>query len=72
MKKNYFILTILIIVTCVFTLLLANLYKKENNQVSYLYEKLNKITSTEFDEYMIEHPDTIVYISSKYNLQNEK
>jgi len=72
MKKNYIILTVLIVVTCILTLLLANLYKYEKVETSYIYENLNKITSEEFDEYIVEHPDTIIYISDKYNLENQK
>ena len=33
---------------------------------------MNKITSTEFEEYLIEHPDTIIYISDKNDLNNNK
>ena len=72
MKKNYIYLTILLIVTVIITLFLSNLYKRETTEISYSYEMLNKITANEFEEYMIEHPDTIIYIADKTNLDNNK
>lgn len=72
MKKNYIYLLILLVATVVVTLLLSNLYKKEVNGISYSYNKLNKIIATEFEEYIIEHPDTIIYIADKTNLDNNK
>lgn len=72
MKKNYIYLLILLVATVGITFMLSNLYKREETKTSYLYEKLNKITSTEFDEYMIEHPDTIIYVADQNNLENNK
>jgi len=72
MKKNYIYLLILLVATVFVTLLLSNLYKKEVNGISYSYDKLNKIIATEFEEYIIEHPDTIIYIADKTNLDNNK
>ena len=73
MKKNYIYFGILIICTVALTLFLSYIYKSEvEESVSYSYEHLNKITSNEFDEYMIEHPDTIIYIADKTNLNNNK
>ena len=57
MKKNYIYLTILLIATVIITLFLAS---------------LNKITANEFEEYMIEHSDTIIYIADKTDLNNNK
>ena len=72
MKKNYIYLIILILCTIFLTLFLSNLYKKETVQVSYAYENLNKITSTEFEEYLLENPDSIIYIGDKANISNNK
>ena len=72
MKKNYIYLTILIFCTVVLTFFLSFLYKRDEIKTSYSYEKLNKITATEFKEYMIEHPDTIIYIADKNNLNYNK
>ena len=72
MKKNYIYLVILILVTIVITFLLSFLYKKEDVKMSYSYEKLNRITSEEFEEYMLEQSDVIIYISDKTNLNYNK
>ena len=72
MKKNYIYLIILIVCTIFLTLFLSSLYKKETIQVSYAYENLNKITSKEFEEYLLENPDAIIYIGDKTNIKNNK
>ena len=73
MKKNYIYLIALIVVTVVLTLFLSALYKGEVVvKTSYSYEKMNRITAEEYDEYMIEHQDTIIYIADKLNLENNK
>jgi len=72
MKRNYVYLLILILVTVVITLFLSNIYKKEVIITSHSYEKLNKITALEFEEYIIENPDTIIYLGDKTNLDNNK
>ena len=72
MKKNYIYLTILLIATVIVTILLANLYTKETTKTSYSYNNLNKITSNEFEEYMMEHTDAIIYIADKESLSNNK
>ena len=72
MKKNYIYLLILLVATVGLTFLLSSIYNKEVNTVSYSYEKLNKITSDEFEEYMMENTETIVYISDKNDLSNNK
>ena len=72
MKKNYIYLAVLLVVTVGLTFLLSSIYNKEVNSVSYSYEKLNKITSDEFEEYMMENTETIVYVSDKNDLNNNK
>ena len=72
MKKKYIYLLVLLVATVGLTFLLSSIYNKEVNSVSYSYEKLNKITSDEFEEYMIENTETIVYIAEKSNLSNNK
>lgn len=72
MKKNYIYLAILLTATVCLTFLLSSIYNKEVNTVSHSYEKLNKITSAEFEEYMMENTETIVYVSDKNDLRNNK
>lgn len=71
-KKNYIILVILLISTVFLTLFLANIYSSKDRLVSSFYENTNKIKIEEFDGYIIENPDAIIYISDKYDLTNEK
>ena len=72
MKKNYIYLLILLVATVGLTFLLSSIYNKEVNSVSYSYEKLNKITSDEFEEYMMENTEMIVYISNKSDSNNNR
>jgi len=72
MKKEYIYLLILLIVTIGLTLLLSFLYKQDEVKTSYSYQKLNRITSDEFEGYMLEQSDVIIYISDKTNLSYNK
>lgn len=67
-KKNYCLLVVLLAVTVVLTLSLSSIYLNKEKLVSNFYEYSNKITVEEFDEYMVENSDTIIYISDKYDL----
>lgn len=70
-KKNYYILLGLILGTIFLTLSLSYIYINKDKTISNFYMYSNKITSEEFDEYIIENPNLIVYISDKYNLSYE-
>ena len=70
-KKNYYILIVLITVTLLLTLMLSNLYLNKEKLVSSFYEYSNKITPKEFDQFVTENSDVIIYISDKYDLTNE-
>ena len=71
-NKNYYILILLLAVTAVLTLSLSNVYLNREKLVSSFYEYSNKITPEEFDAYMIENTDVIIYISDKYDLSHQK
>ena len=70
-KKNYYILVVLLAVTVLLTLWLSNLYLNKEKLVSSFYEYSNKITPKEFDQFVTENSDVIIYISDKYDLTNE-
>ena len=72
MKKNYISLFMLILVTIIITLSLSVLYKQKFSITTYSFDKLNKITSQEFNEYIIENPNTILYIGDKTNDKTNK
>lgn len=69
--KNYLFLLLLLVGTVFITLIAANIYSSKNKLTSQFYESSKKITANEFSEYVIENPDTIIYISDKYDLTNE-
>ena len=70
-KKNYYILVVLLVVTAALTLLLSNIYMNREKLASNFYEYSNKITPEDFDEFMTENSDAIIYISDKYDLTLE-
>ena len=72
MKKNYIYLFVLVLATVLVTLGLSRIYKTEVTKTSFAYEKMSKIISAEYDEYIVENPDTIIYIADKNNLSNNK
>ena len=51
--------------------MLSNLYLNKEKLVSSFYEYSNKITPKEFDQFVTENSDVIIYISDKYDLTNE-
>jgi len=67
MKKNYLKLFVLILITIIITLGLSAMYKQKFLTLSYSFDRLNKITANEFNEYIIENPSTILYIGDKTN-----
>lgn len=70
-NKNYIILIVLLAVTVFVTLLLSNIYISKNKLTSSFYEYSNKIAVDDFEQYTIENPDAIIYISDKYDLTYE-
>jgi len=67
-KKNYYILVVLLAVTASLTLWLSNIYINKEKLTSDFYQYSNKITPDEFDEYIIENSEAIIYISDKFDL----
>jgi len=71
-KRNYIYFILLIIGTIILTFTFSIIYKHEVDKTCYLYENLNKITTLELDEYIMENPDSIIYIGDKNDLSNNK
>ncbi len=67
-SKNYIILIILLVVTILLTLGLSNMHNLQNKTISEFYKYSNKIKPDDFDIYTLENPDSIIYISDKYDL----
>ncbi len=70
--KNYIILLVLLIVTIILTLGIFEIYKKKTKKVSNLYDFLNKITINEISSFTMENPESLIYISNKYNVKYNK
>lgn len=68
--KNYFILILIVIITCIFTLFLANFYKEGNKTTTVMHGYISEITEKELTDYIIEKPVIFMYISDKFNLIN--
>ena len=66
-KSNYIKLVLLIAVTIAITLLFVYFYNEIKNK-NLMTNYLDQITVEDIDQYILEHPDTILYI--KYKDQN--
>lgn len=67
-KKNYIYVVVLLVMTVLIVFSLSNIYVSKNKFVSEFYEYSNVITSDEFNDFIFENPDSIIYISDKYDL----
>jgi hypothetical protein len=69
--KNYVYLVIIIAFTVFITISVANLYKNSKRVESEFYKYSNTISNKEFDVYVTEYPDSIIYIYDKYSYKYE-
>ena len=65
--KNYIYLILIVAFTVFITVVVANLYKESKRVESDFYQFANTITNKEFDVYVTEYPDSIIYIYDKYS-----
>lgn len=65
--KNYLILVLLLVVSSVLVLYFINWYKEFQRHTSMLPEYISEIKYVELDNYMIENPDFVIFLSSKEN-----
>lgn len=70
--KNYIIMSIILITIVITTIFLANIYNNRFKKTSIMYNYLSEIKKKDMDTYIIEKPNTIVYVSDKYDISNEK
>lgn len=69
--KNYFILLIMLFGVVVVTFAGKNYYNNNLKKVSSLYKYANHINRDELKEYLVESSSLIIYVTDKYNLNNE-
>ena len=65
--KNYVFLLLIIVFTVFITLFVSTLYKDSKRIETNFYTYSNKITNKDFELYITENPNTIIYIYDKYN-----
>ena len=70
--KNYFIYAILIFVTIFVTLFLSKNYINDTKEKSVLFNNISEIRIDDFEQFITENPDAIVYISNINNTDNIK
>lgn len=67
--KNYIYLTLIVIAAVFITILVASIYKDSKRIESDFYIYSNTISNKEFDVYVTEYPDSIIYIYDKYSYE---
>ena len=65
--KNYALLLLIIFVTVCAVFIVSNIYKESKRVESDFYVFANTITTKEFDVYVTEFPNSIIYIYDKYS-----
>lgn len=71
--KNYIILVVVFILVFLLTIALANLYNNQGKKIeTNFFEFYNKIDMRDFNQYIIENPDAIIYISDRYDKSTSK
>ena len=63
--KNYAFLTLIIVFTVLITMYLSYMYENTTKYTSNIYKYLDVITFKDFDEYVTENPDTMIYLADK-------
>lgn len=71
-KKNYIIMFFIILLVVIITIFLSSTYKNRVRKVSTMYNFLSEIKFKDLDIYLLENPNTIIYISNKYDLKNKE
>lgn len=70
-KRNYIFFCIIVLLVILTTIFAALIYKRnEVKEFSYIYDKISELNSKDLFNYLLETPDCIIYMSDKYNLNN--
>lgn len=65
--KNYLYLVVILIVTFLAVINVLDMYKLRTRKETDIYKNSNTITWKEFEAYISENQDAIIYIYDKYN-----
>lgn len=72
-KKNYIIVILLFTFTVAITLIFSSIYtNKEEESVSNFYESTKKINYQDVENYLLDNPESIIYITDKNNKKYTK
>lgn len=71
-KKNYIIMIVIVLTTVITTIILANVYNRNIKNTSIMYNCLSEIKKKDFDTYIIEKPNIILYVADKYDISKNK
>lgn len=70
-RKNYIIMILIVLSVVIITIALGNAYNNREKKMSDFYMFLPEIKVNDLDTYLLENPNVVIYISDKYNLENE-
>ena len=65
--RNYFCLLVILVVSVLVVINVATMYKLSKRVETEFYKYSNNISGKEFENYITEYPDAIVYIYDKYS-----
>lgn len=72
-KKNYIIVILLFTFTVAVTLIFSSIYtNKKEESVSNFYESTKKINYQDVENYLLDNPESIIYITDKNNKKYTK
>lgn len=72
-KKNYIIVILLFTFTVAITLIFSSIYtNKKEESVSNFYESTKKINYQDVENYLLDNPESIIYITDKNNKKYTK
>lgn len=70
--RNYFCLLVIVVVTVFVVINVATMYKLSKRVETEFYTYSNNISGKEFENYITEYPDSIIYIYDKYSKEYEE
>lgn len=71
-KKNYIIMFIIVVSVVLLTLISCNIYNTKYRKTSILTNYISEIKMKDLDTYLMEKPNSIIYISNKSATNTEQ
>ena len=70
--RNYFYLLVILVVSVLVVINIATMYKLNKRVETEFYTYSNNISGKEFENYITEYPDAIIYIYDKYSIDYQE